>query len=83
MFLQSYLFFQEVRGPSSLRYVMISPNDKFAFLKDMVGNQPAFSKKKVAEMERPVRSIIPLKVSLCQRWHVVQHKKFPQRMSKT
>ena len=34
-------------------------------------------------MERPMRCIIPPRVSFCQRWHVVQHKKFPQRFSRT
>ena len=34
-------------------------------------------------MERSVRCIIPPRVSLGKRWHVVQHKKFPQKFSKT
>ena len=34
-------------------------------------------------MERFMRCIIPPRVSLSQRWHVVQHKKFPQRLSRT
>ena len=34
-------------------------------------------------MERPMRCIIPPRVSPGQRWHVVQHKKFPQRLSRT
>ena len=46
---------------------MISPKDKFTFLKDMVGNKPVFSKEKVIEMERSMRYIIPPRVSLCQR----------------
>ena len=34
-------------------------------------------------MERHVRCIIPPRVSPGQRWHVVQHKKFLQRLSRT
>ena len=34
-------------------------------------------------MERVLRCIIPSKVSPGQRWHVVQHKKFSQRFSRT
>ena len=34
-------------------------------------------------MERPMRCIIPPRVSPGQRWHVVQYKKFPQMLSKT
>ena len=30
-----------------------------------------------------MRCIIPLVVSPSQRWHVVQHKRFPQRLSRT
>ena len=33
--------------------------------------------------EKHVRCIIPPMVSPSQRWHVVQHKKFPQRPSRT
>ena len=62
---------------------MMSPRDKFTSPKDMVGNKPVFSREKVVEMENPVRCIIPPRVSLGQRWHVVQHKKFPQRPSRT
>ena len=62
-------------GPSSPRYKMMSPKDKFTSQKDMVGNKPVFSKERVVEMERLVRCIIPPRVSPIQRWHVVQHKK--------
>ena len=62
---------------------MMSPRDKFTSLKDMVGNKPIFSRERVAEMERHVRCIIPPRVFPGQRWHVVQHKNFPQRFSKT
>ena len=61
----------------------MSPRDKFTSPKDMVGNKPVFSRGRIVEMERPVRCIIPPKVSPGQRWHVVQHKKFPQRLSRT
>ena len=50
---------------------MMSPRNKFTSPKDMVGNKPFFSKERVAKMERPVRCIIHLKISLGQRWHVV------------
>ena len=56
---------------------MMSPKDKFTSPKDMVGNKPVFSREMVVEMERLVRCIILPKVSSGQRWHVVQHKKFP------
>ena len=59
-------------GHSSSRYIMMSSRDKFTSLKDMVGNKYVFSR----EMERPVRCIIPPRVSPSQRWHVVQHKNF-------
>ena len=70
-------------GPSSPRYKMMSPMDKFTSPKDMVGNKPVFSRERVVKMERPMRCIIPPRVSLGQRWQVVQHKKFPQRLSRT
>ena len=54
----------------------MSPMDKITSLKDMVGNKPVFSRERVVEMERVLRCLIPSKVSLGQRWHVVQHKKF-------
>ena len=41
---------------------MISPKDKFPFLKDMMGNKPVFPKEKVIKMERLVRCIIPPRV---------------------
>ena len=49
----------------------------------MVGNKPIFSRERVVEMERPMRSIILPRVPSGQRWHVVQHKKFPSRLSRT
>ena len=65
-------------GPSSLSYRMMSHRDKFTYPKDMVGiNKPVFSKERVVEMERPMRCIIPPKVSPGKKWHIVQHKKFP------
>ena len=70
-------------GPSSPRYRMMSPRDKFTSSKDMVGNKPNFSRERVAKMERHVRRIIPPRVSPGQRWHVVQNTKFPQRFSRT
>ena len=36
----------------------------------------------ITEMERLVRCIIAPRVFPSQRWHVVQNKKFPQRLSK-
>ena len=42
-----------------------------------------FPREEVVEKEKPVRCIIPPMVSSGQRWHVVQYKKFPQRLSKT
>ena len=70
-------------GPSSPSYKVMSPRYKFTSSKDMVGNKIFFSREGVAEMERHVRCIIPPRVSPSERWHVVQHKKFPQRLSKT
>ena len=46
-------------GPSSSRYRMMSPMDKFPSLKEMVRNKHAFSRERVVEMERPVRRVIP------------------------
>ena len=62
---------------------MMSPRDKFTSPKDMVGNKLVFSRERVIKMERLVRCIIPPRVSLGQRWHVVQQKKFPQRLTRT
>ena len=45
--------------------------------------KPSSPREEVAEKEKPMRCIIPLVVSPGQRWHVVQHKKFPQRLSRT
>ena len=59
-------------GPSSPRFKMMSPRDKFTS-----------PRERVAKMDRHVRCIIPPRVFLGQRWHVVQHIKFPQRLSKT
>ena len=50
---------------------------------DFLRGRPSFPREEVAEKENPVRYIISPMVSLGQRWHVVQHKKFPQRLSKT
>ena len=61
--------------PSFSRYKMMFPKNKFTFPKDMVGNKHVFPNERVTKMERPARCIIPPKVSLSQRWHVVQHKK--------
>ena len=58
-------------GPNSLRYKMMPPKDKFASPKDMLGNKPVFSRERVAKMERPMRCIIPPRVSPGQRWQVV------------
>ena len=55
---------------------MMSLKEKFTSLKGMVGNKPVFSRERVAEMERPVRCIIPPRVSPSQRWLVIQHKNF-------
>ena len=41
------------------------------------GGRPNSPREEVAEKEKLVRCIIPPVVSLGQRWHVVQHKKFP------
>ena len=57
---------------------MMSYRDKFNSTKDTVGNKPVVSRVRVAKMERPMRCIIPHRVSPSQRWHVIQHKKFPQ-----
>ena len=70
-------------GPSSLRYRMVSPKDIFTSPKEMVGNKQVFYREKVVEMERFVRCIIPPMLCLGQIWHVVQHKNFSQRLSKT
>ena len=45
--------------------------------------RPSFPREEVVEKEKPMRCIIPPMVSPGQRWHVVQHKKFPQRLSRT
>ena len=70
--------------------------DKFTSLRNLVGERffsptipiflrgrPNSPRKEVVEKEKPVRCIIPHVVSLGQRWHVVQHKFFPQRLSRT
>ena len=44
---------------------------------------PGSPRDGVAEKERHVTCIIPPMVSPSQRWHVVQHKNFPQRLSMT
>ena len=45
--------------------------------------RPSFPKEEVVEKEKLVRCIIPPMVSPGQRWHVIQHKKFPQRLFRT
>ena len=62
---------------------MMSSRDKLISLKDMVGNKPVFPRERVAEIERYVRCVIPPRVSPGQRWHVVKHKKFSQRLFRT
>ena len=52
---------------------------RLVFLK----GRPSSLSEEVVEKEKPVRCIIPHVVSLGQRWHVVQHKKFPYRLFKT
>ena len=51
----------------------------YVFLRD----RPDYRREEIAEKENPMRCIIPPMVSPSQRWHVVQHKKFPQRLSRT
>ena len=66
-------------GPNSPRYRIMPPRDKFTSPKDMVGNKPSFSRERVADIERPMRYIIPPRVSPGQRWHVVKkNKKIPK-----
>ena len=48
-----------------------------------LGGRPSSPRKEVTEIEKHVRCIIPFMVFPSQRWHVVEHKKFPQRLSKT
>ena len=62
---------------------MMSSKDKLTSSKEKVRNKHVFSRERVTEMERHVRCIIPPRVSPGQMWHVVQHKKFPQRLSRT
>ena len=45
--------------------------------------RPSSPKEEAVEKEKPVRCIFPPVVSPGQRWHVVQHKKIPKRMSRT
>ena len=45
--------------------------------------RPSSPSEEVAEKEKFVRCIVPHVVSPGQRWHVVQHKKFSQRLSRT
>ena len=45
--------------------------------------RPSSPREGVVEEENPMRYIIPPMVSPSQRWHVLQHKQFPQRLSKT
>ena len=45
--------------------------------------KPSFPREEVVEKAKHVRCIIPPVVSPGQRWHVVQHKKLPQRLSRT
>ena len=48
-----------------------------------LGGRLGSLRKEVAEKEKHVRCIIPLMVSPGQWCHVVRHKKFPQRLSRT
>ena len=48
-----------------------------------VRGRPSSPRKEVAKKVKPVMCIISLVVSPSQMWHVVQHKKFPERLSKT
>ena len=70
--------------------------DNFASPRNLVGERhvtpaipvflrgrPSSLREEVAKKENLVRYIIPPMVSPGQRRHVVQHKKFPQRLSKT
>ena len=61
----------------------MNPRDKSTSPKDMLRNKHVFSREGVAEMERLVRCIIPPRVTLSQRWYVVQHKKISQTLSRT
>ena len=45
--------------------------------------RPSSPRKEAADKEKHVRYIIPLVISPSQRWHVVQHKFFSQRLSRT
>ena len=45
--------------------------------------RPSSPREELAKKEKSARCIIPHVVSPGQRWHVVNHKKFPQRLSRT
>ena len=83
-------------GPISPRYKNEVHQGRFHFSKEFGRGKTCFSShtcflkgrasspmEEVVEKEKPMKCIIPLVVSPGQRWHVVQHKKFPQMMSKT
>ena len=70
--------------------------DKFTSLRNLAGDRhvspailvflrgrPSSPRKEVVEKEKHMRYIIPPVVSPSQRWHVVQHKFFSQRLSRT
>ena len=70
--------------------------DNFTFPRNLAGERhvsparpiflrgiPSSPREEVAEKEKLMRCIISLVVSPGQRWHVVQHKKFPQRLFRT
>ena len=70
--------------------------DNFTSLRNLTGERhvsptipvflrgkPSSPREEVVEKAKHVRFIIPHVVSPGQRWHVVHHKKFPQRLSKT
>ena len=50
---------------------------------DFLRSRPCSRSEEVVEKEKPMRSIIPPMVSPGKRRHVVKHKKFPQKLSKT
>ena len=66
---------QEIKKKKPFKEKNVLPKERHTFPKGKGSNT---SRRKI-----PLRFVVPPHVPLEQKWHVLQHKKFPQKLTKT
>ena len=67
---------QEVKNKKFSKEKNVSPKERHVSPREKGKNDP--SRRKI-----PQRFIVPPTISPIKEWHVVQHKKFPQKLTRT